>query len=320
MAINFAVQENPRGQSVLLMVILSVAVTCGLQLLFQVLGPFGVFLSPLLAFPIAYVSMRCGLVPALASLLIVIIFVTKTVGPMYGIAYVLQFGGASLVLPLLLRYGVGWFKALIVTLVLSATLLIAIAGIYTLKNDTTINAVVVDYVDSEVDVARQVYEKAELSTDQKNELFLVLDSTGVFFKQAYVGLSCVGLGVVMMATLVLLSMAARRHYVIQGVMFHELRLSEWLIWLLIVAGFSLMVDMAMVQRVALNMLTVLLPLYFLQGIAIVTFFLRKKAFSTASRVFVYMMILVINPLPLVVTAVGVFDMWFDFRKPRVKTT
>lgn len=313
-------QENPRGQSVLLMVILSVAVTCGLQLLFQVLGPFGVFLSPLLAFPIAYVSMRCGLVPALASLLIVIIFVTKTVGPMYGIAYVLQFGGASLVLPLLLRYGVGWFKALIVTLVLSATLLIAIAGIYTLKNDTTINAVVVDYVDSEVDVARQVYEKAELSTDQKNELFLVLDSTGVFFKQAYVGLSCVGLGVVMMATLVLLSMAARRHYVIQGVMFHELRLSEWLIWLLIVAGFSLMVDMAMVQRVALNMLTVLLPLYFLQGIAIVTFFLRKKAFSTASRVFVYMMILVINPLPLVVTAVGVFDMWFDFRKPRVKTT
>ncbi|OQY19359.1 MAG: hypothetical protein B6I36_04405 [Desulfobacteraceae bacterium 4572_35.1] len=320
MAINFAVQENPRGQSVLLMVILSVAVTCGLQLLFQVLGPFGVFLSPLLAFPIAYVSMRCGLVPALASLLIVIIFVTKTVGPMYGIAYVLQFGGASLVLPLLLRYGVGWFKALIVTLVLSATLLIAIAGIYTLKNDTTINAVVVDYVDSEVDVARQVYEKAELSTDQKNELFLVLDSTGVFFKQAYVGLSCVGLGVVMMATLVLLSMAARRHYIIQGVMFHELRLSEWLIWLLIVAGFSLMVDMAMVQRVALNMLTVLLPLYFLQGIAIVTFFLRKKAFSTASRVFVYMMILVINPLPLVVTAVGVFDMWFDFRKPRVKTT
>jgi len=302
------------------MVILSVAVTCGLQLLFQVLGPFGVFLSPLLAFPIAYVSMRCGLVPALASLLIVIIFVTKTVGPMYGIAYVLQFGGASLVLPLLLRYGVGWFKALIVTLVLSATLLIAIAGIYTLKNDTTINAVVVDYVDSEVDVARQVYEKAELSTDQKNELFLVLDSTGVFFKQAYVGLSCVGLGVVMMATLVLLSMAARRHYIIQGVMFHELRLSEWLIWLLIVAGFSLMVDMAMVQRVALNMLTVLLPLYFLQGIAIVTFFLRKKAFSTASRVFVYMMILVINPLPLVVTAVGVFDMWFDFRKPRVKTT
>jgi hypothetical protein len=25
-------------------------------------------------------------------------------------------------------------------------------------------------------------------------------------------------------------------------------------------------------------------------------------------------------LPLMVTALGIFDLWFDFRKPRVKTT
>ena len=103
-------------------------------------------------------------------------------------------------------------------------------------------------------------------------------------------------------------------------MFHHLKLSEYLVWVLIAAGFSLLIKQPVVQQLALNCLTVILPLYFLQGIAIITFFFRKKAFSTLSRVFGYLLILVVNPLPLLVTAMGVFDMWFDFRKPRVKTT
>jgi len=121
-------------------------------------------------------------------------------------------------------------------------------------------------------------------------------------------------------TVLLLRWCARGNYLIPGVLFHEFRLTEWLIWFLITAGFGLLVDTVLVQQVALNMLTLLLPLYFLQGVAIMSFFLRKKGFSTVSQVFAYVMVLVINPLPLVVTAIGVFDMWFDFRKPRVKTT
>jgi uncharacterized protein YybS (DUF2232 family) len=78
--------------------------------------------------------------------------------------------------------------------------------------------------------------------------------------------------------------------------------------------------MVWLKIAALNVLTVLLPLYFIQGIAIVAFYFRKKAFSFLARLFAYTIVLVINPLPLIVTALGIFDLWFDFRKPRVKTT
>lgn len=121
-------------------------------------------------------------------------------------------------------------------------------------------------------------------------------------------------------TVALLKVAPQRNYSVPGELFHHLKVPEHLIWLLIIAGFSLLLKQSLIQQVSLNILTVLLPLYFLQGIAIITFFFKKKAFSTLSRVFGYLLILVINPLPLLVTAIGVFDMWFDFRKPRVKTT
>ncbi len=302
------------------MVLVGVSVTCGLQMLFQVLGPFGVLLNPVLAFPVAYVCMRSGVVPALMALAAVTALVSQMVGTVHGLFYVLQFGAASIVLPILLRRGISWFKSVVVSLLLTCSAVAVVLVGYADRSTTTVTAFVADYIDVEVGKARLVYEQADIPKDQLRELLSVLDSTAEFFKQAYAGLGTVALAVVLVATVALLCKAARGRYVVPGELFQDIHLPEWLIWFLIAAGFSLMLDMTNVQLVALNVLTVLFPLYFLQGVAIMTFFLRKKAFSTLSRVFVYILMLVVNPLPLLVTAIGVFDMWFDFRKPRVKTT
>jgi uncharacterized protein YybS (DUF2232 family) len=72
--------------------------------------------------------------------------------------------------------------------------------------------------------------------------------------------------------------------------------------------------------VALNLLTVLLPIYFLQGLAIVNHFFRKKGVSPLLQTLGYLLIAVLNPFPLIVTGVGIFDLWADFRKPRKKRT
>jgi hypothetical protein len=34
----------------------------------------------------------------------------------------------------------------------------------------------------------------------------------------------------------------------------------------------------------------------------------------------YLLLLVINPFQLLVAGIGVFDLWVDFRKPRIKKT
>jgi len=189
LAINFAVQENPKGVSMLLLVLGSVGLTCGLQLLFQVLGPFGVLLNPLLAFPVAYVCMRAGVTPALLALLLVVAVVRLQTSTIHALFYLLQFGAASLVLPVLLRRGTDWFRAVTVCLVLTVSVIGIAAVGFTVKNQTTIDSIVDSYVDGEVAKAKVVYEQADLPADQVRELLAVLDSTALFFKQSYVGLS-----------------------------------------------------------------------------------------------------------------------------------
>lgn len=294
--------------------------TCGLLMFSQALGPLAVIFNLALSLPIAYVGMRSGFLAALISLLFVFVVDVQLSSTHHGLFYVLQFGSASVVLPKLLRLGVGWFKSIGVCLLLTSSIVLIFSWGYASRMDTTIPSIVASYISSEVAGARQVYQDAGLAPEQLEELLAVLDTTAVFFQQAYVGLAVISFTVVLVVTLLLLSVVARGRYVISGGLFHDLHLPDWLIWFLIVSGFSLLIDFTSIQLIALNVLTVLLPLYFLQGIAIMTFFFRKKAFSTLSRVFGYVLILVINPLPLLVTAIGVFDMWFDFRKPRAKTT
>lgn len=302
------------------MILISAAITCGLQLFSQALGPVGVILNLVLAFPVAYVGMRTGPLMALVALSIVVVVMIGSSGLTYGVLYLVEFGAASVVLPLLLRRGVSWLKTIVVCLLLTGSIVTVVAVGYTVRIETTVSTVVATYIADEVSGARQIYEQAGLTPEQLDELLAVLDTTALFFQQTYIGLAIVAFAIVMAATLILLGVAARGRYVIPGTLFHDIRLPDWLIWLLISAGFGLLINVVQVERIALNMLTVMLPLYFLQGIAIMTFFFRKKSFSTLSRVFGYVLVLVVNPLPLLVTAIGVFDMWFDFRKPREKTT
>lgn len=320
MAINFAVQEKPSLLSALLLVIAGAMMTCVMLMSSQALGPLAVILNLALPLPIAYVGMRSGFCAALASLIIVFVVDVQLSTMNHGLFYVVQFGSASVVLPKLLRLGVGWFKSIGVCLALTSSIVFVCSWGYASLTDTTIPSIVSSYVSSEVDGARQVYQNAELAPEQMEELLAVLDTTAIFIQQAYVGLSIVSFAAVLIVTILLLSVVARGRYVISGGLFHDLHLPEWLIWFLIVSGFSLLIDFSVMQQIAINVLTVILPLYLLQGVAIMTFFFRKKAFSTLARVFGYVLILVINPLPLLVTAIGVFDMWFDFRKPRAKTT
>ena len=67
-----------------------------------------------------------------------------------------------------------------------------------------------------------------------------------------------------------------------------------------------------------NVLIILLPVYFLQGLAVVESFLARKGLAPALRALTYLFLLVINPLPMIVTGLGVFDLWADFRKPRLR--
>ena len=114
----------------------------------------------------------------------------------------------------------------------------------------------------------------------------------------------------------LLSLLARGRYTVPGRAFPEWKSPEWLVWILITAGFLVAFVEGIAGTFALNLLVILLPVYFLQGLAVIDCFFRRKAFSPIIRTVGYLLVTLVNPLPMVVTGIGVFDLWADFRKPK----
>jgi uncharacterized protein YybS (DUF2232 family) len=95
-------------------------------------------------------------------------------------------------------------------------------------------------------------------------------------------------------------------------------LSRWrapdiLIWLLIGAGFAMFVPLPWLAVVATNVFAVTLACYFAQGLAIVSFFLQRYGLPRGLRVATYIVIAFQYIAAALVVAVGVFDLWGDFR-------
>lgn len=284
----------------------------------QWLGPVGALTNMLAALPISYLVMRFGLQAGLFAVVLSVAALWQLADVAVLMSYLGLYIVPSLLLPHLLRKGQPWDRALliscVVTLVVAATLLLS----YLQLSGQQPGAQIDRYLQSEVDVAMQVYRNANLDETQLAELKEVATAVAGFIRKTFVGLYAGGVLLIHLLTLFLLQRLRRKDYTLQGVAFLQWRLPALMIWLLIAAGFTLLLPLPKLALGGRNVLAVLLPLYFLQGLAVVNCFLQRKSWPPALKGLIYVMVFVLNPLPLVVTGVGVFDLWVDFRRPRKK--
>ncbi len=114
--------------------------------------------------------------------------------------------------------------------------------------------------------------------------------------------------------------AARPIMLRRGLPFPDFgRLNHWrapepLVWGVIGCGLVVLIPDTGIRLIGINGLLVLLTVYFLQGIAIVSFYFEKKRLPRAIRIVLYIMIAFQQLFLLVVVCIGLFDMWFNFRK------
>ncbi len=304
----------------LLYLVSGVAGTLLLQVALGALGPAGVLLALAIPLPAAFIVMRCG-----ALLGGGVVLGTAAVLALGGefIAcggYLLQYAPPSILLPLLLRRGIGWDRAVLVSLVVLLTMGGGALGGLAVYQGRSVDQMVGEYVHGEVDRALALYGQADLPQEQVQEMQLFLNELGELMARAYPGLATTAAGALLLLTTFVLALLAPGRYPFPGVSFHLWRVPEMLIWPLIAAGFATIFTRGAPQTVGINLLTMVLPVYFLQGLAIVTYFFRKRGYSPLFRAVGYLLIAVLNPLPLIVAGLGVFDLWADFRKPRIKKT
>lgn len=102
-------------------------------------------------------------------------------------------------------------------------------------------------------------------------------------------------------------------------LFEEFRLRYWrtpdsLIWMLIASGFLMLGPVDSISLVASNVFVILLGCYFLQGLAVVTYYFDRFRLPVALRVGTYLLIAIQQLLAALVLALGIFDFWGDFRR------
>ncbi|HPC86504.1 MAG TPA: DUF2232 domain-containing protein [Smithellaceae bacterium] len=114
--------------------------------------------------------------------------------------------------------------------------------------------------------------------------------------------------------------AASRLLKSRGVLLPQLsNLSEWsapawLVWIFIAAGGLSAVPVNSVRIPGVNVLLVVSSIYFLQGLAMVSFFFQHKNISPFFRFLAYFLIAIQQILMIAIAALGFFNLWVDFRK------
>ena len=105
-----------------------------------------------------------------------------------------------------------------------------------------------------------------------------------------------------------------------GIIYPEFAaLARWkapdlIIWIFIVSGALFLVPQKDVNFIGLNIFLVVCSIYLLQSLAIVSFLFQTKNVPAFFRYFFYFLIAVQQILMIPMVAIGLFDIWIDFRK------
>ncbi|MDY0221235.1 MAG: YybS family protein [Desulfobacterium sp.] len=97
---------------------------------------------------------------------------------------------------------------------------------------------------------------------------------------------------------------------------NQWRAPEKLVWPVIFFILLLLVPIPtnVLKILGLNCILAVMPIYFFQGIAVVSFVLEKRSFPRLLRFFIYSIIAIQQIFLFVVVGLGFFDTWIDFRK------
>lgn len=111
-------------------------------------------------------------------------------------------------------------------------------------------------------------------------------------------------------------LAPRWPNVFPGVLVEPFRwqLPEPLVWVFIAGGALYLMPLQWVQAVGLNVLIILVGLYFLQGLSIAVFLFQRFHVPRALAALSVLLLLFQPFLALLVAGLGLFDVWFAFRQ------
>lgn len=298
---------------------LGVGITTGFFLL-VVLSPIVGFIFSLFApLPIAFFYWKMGRVPGIAMFVVsfgLLAAVFRIGGFVESLSFFLVLGSAGIIIPEVLgrRYGIE--KTVGLSVAGLVAVIVAMLAWYGQILERGILDIVRGYVIDSIQYSIALYEEIGIPQDQ-------LDALREGAPQVAGWIVDHGAALFLMSTtfLIWLNVLGMRMF-FQGrdpsfPDFGDLtcwKMPDWVVWLVIAAGVLMIVPEEIAQIIGLNGMIILLFLYLLQGLSIVQFFCRKKNIPRYLRGLFYALIVIYQYLLVFISAIGLFDIWVDFRK------
>lgn len=284
---------------------------------YLVIPPAGIFSGLLAPFPIAYVRFRHGRATAFISMLGGTVGMTASFGLTAGTFFLVQCGLIAVMMPELLLRGFSAARSIVWTTAANMLLLTVAVVFFSISSGQDIHQLVVAEIQKSVAQAVSIYEKSGVKGDELVVLKQTMASAADLVIRMYPALVTITLVAMAGCNLVLLKrfkVFASRNLNIGE--FRDYRNPDVLIWVLIAAGFSMLATNQMFTTPALNILAVISLLYFMQGLAVISTVIARQSIAGMLRVGLYVMLVLQPYLAALVAAIGIFDLWGDFRTPR----
>jgi uncharacterized protein YybS (DUF2232 family) len=277
------------------------------------IGVIGGVLAPL---PAIVSTFRSGRASGIIIIVLSAAVFAAVVELPFVVFYLLQSATISLLVPLLLpgrRTSQAVVLAAAASIALIAAAGLAIAGF----GGISLDAAVSKWITESSTQTSALYARIGFSGEDLKALQQGLQQFIAVFSQAYPALIVITQTTAVMLNVLAFSGIARRRQLPVAIDdFRQFRNPEQLIWLLILAGFAMLVPNQMVERAALNLLLVLLFAYLIQGLAVMLQFFDRMAIPAVGRYFFYFFLVLQPYLVVGVVVLGIFDLWGNFRSPR----
>lgn len=233
--------------------------------------------------------------------------------------YLLQSGSLSLALPFFLRAGKGAARALAYSVTINLALILVLGIAFGALRGESLDRKVQQGIKASIAQTATFYEKAGLKGDDLETLQQGLTQAGAVIGRVYPAMMIISLVIVAGLNMLMLArLAGRLPRPPEIGSFLSFKNPEPLVWALIAAGFSMLLPVDAVSRIALNVLIVIVFMYLIQGLAVTAHFFGRFAVPFFMRVIFYVLLLVQPYLAIGLAIVGIFDIWGDFRHPKPK--
>ncbi len=283
--------------------------------------PLAGFISGVLApFPVAHTRIIHGRGAACIAFAGGLTAITGLFGVNAGIVYLLQCGTIALLMPELILRGQGPSRTILWTTASSLGLVSCALAVYVATGGHDLHRAAANEINASITQAVSLYEKSGVTGDDLAALKKTMGQISVLFLRIYPALATLIIAMVASVNLLLVQRftLTRTEPPREIPALSSFRLKDALIWVLIASGFAMLASSPLVTTPALNILILVCSLYFIQGLAVVLTITARQTFGGFFRIFFWMMLVFQPYLAALVAAIGIFDLWADFRTPKTQ--